>query len=392
MKTIKDAIHGDIYLTEFDISVLDSPQFQRLRHINQLGLADLIYPSATHTRFQHCLGTFYLTGKIAEALRLDSETTKELKISGLLHDIGHLPFSHTLEKALKNSNFSDHVDISRNIILNNLKDTLEKDGVDTKNVIKNIEGKGRFGRIFSSGADVDKMDYLIRDSYFTGVAYGLCDLSRLISTATLVDDVFAFRYKGLRTVESLILSRFMMYSAVYDHPVKKCAEKMLFAAMDSMDKRSFNIKKLIEGDEIDFMSIMRAQDGITKDLIRRIDNRNLFKRGNIITKKDLTQEQLERCFEIRDNTKIISRIENDISESLDIPKGYVLIDILKKPRGIENIKIEKDGELLNLSDISLFSRSLLNMGWQDWRVSFYCPKKYKETMNRKAKDIFISHL
>ncbi|MBW6452050.1 MAG: HD domain-containing protein [DPANN group archaeon] len=392
MKIIKDAIHGDIYLTDFDLAILDTPEFQRLRHIKQLGLADLIYPSATHTRFQHSLGTFYITAKTAESLELDKDTIKELKVSALLHDIGHLPFSHTLEKTLNRSQFSDHVDISRDIILNKMSKILEENGVDPKNVVKNIEGKGKFGKIFSSGADVDKMDYLLRDSYFTGVAYGLCDLSRLLSTSILVDDIFAFKHKSLRTIESLVLSRFMMFSAVYDHPVKKGAEKMLMLAMDSMDKRSLNIKKLIEGDEIDFLSIMRQQDGITKDMINRIDNRNLFKRAGKITKKELKPEQLDKCFEIKNNLKTIRRIENEIAEALKIPKGYILIDILRKPKGIENIKIYKDNELVNLSEVSLFSKSLLNLGWQDWRVSFYCPNKYKEIVSNKAKDIFISFL
>ncbi len=393
VKIIKDAVHGDIECSELEIKLIDTPQFQRLRNIRQLGLSDLVYPSATHTRYEHCLGTMHLAGKIGHALNLDQKDLSLIRVSGLLHDIGHLPFSHTLEKVLSNGAGHLHEKNAADIIDNDLSDILEEYGIDAGAVKAMILGNGKYGKILSSGVDVDKMDYLVRDSYFTGVAYGVIDLSRLMHISAIKDGTFAFQEKGLRTIESVILARFMMFSAVYDYPTKKTAERMVFRALDAMDRRSLNITKLLKIDEIDFQSALRQQDGYTKDIIDMIDSRRIFKTASMIRKNDLSSEHVSRCLEIKDNCAQHKRIEDSMAKEIGIPEGYLIIDIMNYPKGIENINILRyDGTINNLRDISPLSRSLMRQRWQDWKVSFLCPEEYRGKAKEKCKELFLKYL
>ncbi|MEA3230075.1 MAG: HD domain-containing protein [archaeon] len=392
-KVIKDAVHGDIECSELEMKIIDSPQFQRLRNIRQLGLADLIYPSATHTRYEHSLGVMHLAGKLGQTLNLDKEDTNNIKIAGLLHDIGHLPFSHTLESVLSNATEHLHEKNTINIIENQFSEILEDYSVDINTVKSAILGNGKYGKILSSGVDIDKMDYLVRDSYFTGVAYGVIDLSRLMHTSVIKDNIFAFHEKGLRTVESVIIARFMMYSAVYDYPTKRAAGRMLFRALDAMDRRSLNITKLLKIDDTDLLSTLRQQEGYAKDIIKRIDKRKIFKKADRISKDELENEKILRCIAMHNSSNQLTKIENRIARELKIPEGYLIIDIKSYPKGIENINIIKqDGKIVKLKDISAFSRSLMRQRWQDWEISFFCPKKYRKTAQKGAKEIFLNHL
>ncbi|NOQ55239.1 MAG: HD domain-containing protein [Nanohaloarchaea archaeon] len=393
VKIIKDAVHGDIECSGLEMEIIDSPQFQRLRKIGQLGLSDLVYPSANHTRYEHSLGVMHLAGKIGHSLDLPEKDTKLIRIAGLLHDIGHLPFSHTLESVLSNGADHLHETNAINIIETDFSELFEKHDIDKDAVKDMIIGKGKYGNILSSGVDIDKLDYLTRDSYFTGVAYGVIDLSRLMHIATVDDGIFAFHEKGLRTIESVILARFMMFSAVYDYTTKRTAERMLFHALDAMDRRSLNITKLLKIDEVDFLSTLRQQDGYTKDIIDRIDKRHIFKTARIITKNDLSTEHVAKCLEIKDSIYQLKRIENTIAKELNIPKGYLILDIMDYPKGIENINIKKyNGDIVKLKDISALSRSLMRQRWQDWRVSFLCPKEYRQIVKEKAKNLFLKCL
>ncbi len=392
VKIIKDAVHGDIECSELEIKLIDTPQFQRLRNIRQLGLSDLIYPSATHTRYQHSLGVMHLGGRLGRALDLDIEDTKHLRIAGLLHDIGHLPYSHTLERVLSERGL-DHEKNATIIIEEDMKDLLEDNGIDSKTINDAILGKGRLGKMMSSGVDIDKLDYLSRDSYFTGVAYGVIDMSRVLHIASIDNDIFAFEKKGIKTIESVVLARFMMFSAVYEYKAKKAAERMLFRALDAMDRRSLNSRKLLSIDEADFQSILRSQEGYTKDIIGRIDHRDLFKRAGSMTKDELTADQLSRCLDIKDSCATQKRIEDSMARKLGIPEGYLITDIRPRPKGIEDIMlIGSDRKYNKLRDVSAMSRSLMRQRWHDWEVSFYCPKEYRKKVSPKVKDLFMQSL
>ena len=180
-KFIRDSVYGDIRLNEIEVEVMDNPQFQRLRRIKQLGLISLIYPGANHTRFEHSIGTMHIASKLADKLDLNQEDKELVRISALLHDIGHGPFSHVSEGVLS----FPHEELTKYVIKNTaIRDIVEKK-FDIDKIIEIINGEGKFGPIVSGELDADRMDYLLRDSHYTGVAYGIIDYERIISNINL---------------------------------------------------------------------------------------------------------------------------------------------------------------------------------------------------------------
>ena len=166
-KFIRDSVYGDIRLNEFEVRIMDMPQFQRLRRIKQLGLISLIYPGATHTRFEHCVGTMNLGSKLAEELGLTNDEIELIRASGLLHDIGHGPFSHVSEGVLS----FPHEELTKYVVTETSMRDLLEEKFDVNEIVDIVNGKGDLGPIVSGELDVDRMDYLLRDSHNTGVTY-----------------------------------------------------------------------------------------------------------------------------------------------------------------------------------------------------------------------------
>ena len=192
-KTIRDPIHGDIKLDGLFLELIESPEIQRLYHIKQLGFAHLVFPGAHHTRFEHSLGAYYVASRAAEMLNLNKEEKEIIACASILHDIGHGPFSHTLEYILRNTLNVDHIDLTEKLIFGeytifnnkekefiealNVFEILKKHSIDHKEIINIIRGKSNkkpyLSQLLNSSIDVDQLDYLIRDAYYTGVAYGM---------------------------------------------------------------------------------------------------------------------------------------------------------------------------------------------------------------------------
>ena len=189
---------------------MDTPQFQRLRRIKQLGLISLIYPGATHTRFEHSVGTINLGSKLAKKLELENDEQDLIRISALLHDIGHGPFSHVSEKVLS----VKHEELTKYVIKHTSLRDLVDEKFDVNEITDIITGKGYLGPIVSGELDVDRMDYLLRDSHNTGVAYGIIDYERIISNLKL-EDGLVLDIKGVQAEEGALVSRYFMYPSVY---------------------------------------------------------------------------------------------------------------------------------------------------------------------------------
>ncbi len=228
VKRIYDEVHGYIELTEAELSIVDSPVFQRLRFVKQLAAAWYVYPGATHTRFSHSLGAMHIMGKVASRLYSlgyihSKDDVQLLRLVALLHDIGHTPFSHAIEPYLKTKLGISHEDLSRVIILGSyeIRETLAEYGYDPYEIVAILEGKHReplFNQLTSGGLDVDRMDYLLRDALHTGVAYGTIDIHRLVNTLVVDGEGnLAILEKGLEALENFYTARLHMYRAVYYH-------------------------------------------------------------------------------------------------------------------------------------------------------------------------------
>lgn len=229
-KIINDPIHGFISINDdliFDL--VEHPHFQRLRRIRQLGLTALIYPGATHTRFHHALGAMHLMHKAIEVLDkkgviITDEEALAAKVAILLHDIGHGPFSHVLERAIIPG--IRHEELS--LLFMNILNREFKGGLDLAIKIFTDQYEKRFlHQLVSSQLDMDRLDYLTRDSFYTGVSEGIVGLERIIQMLNVVDDQLVIDEKGIYSVEKFILARRLMYWQVYLHKTALAADTLL---------------------------------------------------------------------------------------------------------------------------------------------------------------------
>ncbi|MEW9490997.1 MAG: HD domain-containing protein [Candidatus Aramenus sulfurataquae] len=221
MKKIYDEIHGYVELGDVEVGIVDSPVFQRLRRVKQTSLAFIVYPGATHSRFSHSLGTYYLADKLGQRLlRASYMSDKEyehLRLAALLHDVGQFPFSHSIEgyylpKEFGNKDLREYV-----ILRSDLRDVINDHGYDPRKILDIYTGNSILSSVIDSEVDVDRLDYLVRDSRHTGVQLGNIDLERLLDTITYREDGIEVLEKGIISLENFYISRLHMYQAVYYH-------------------------------------------------------------------------------------------------------------------------------------------------------------------------------
>lgn len=229
-KIINDPVYGFLRFPERELmDIINHPWFQRLRHIKQMGTAHLVYPGATHTRLHHSLGACHLMGKALDELNAKGiEITKEEQLAArmaiLLHDIGHGPFSHALEHALVEG--ISHETVSQ-LIMRRLN--IELPGLldNTISIFNHTYPKKFLHQLVSSQLDVDRMDYLNRDSFYTGVSEGVIGYDRILQMLTVQDDELLVEEKGVHSVEKFIIARRLMYWQVYLHKTVLGSEILL---------------------------------------------------------------------------------------------------------------------------------------------------------------------
>jgi hypothetical protein len=239
VRKINDPIFGLIDLNQIESQIIDTPLFQRLRYIKQLGLAHYVYPTATHSRFTHSLGVFNLTDVICDVLKqensdlFDKDSINNLKMAALLHDIGHFPFSHSVEFFSKREDFKieklpfffqfPHEKFGTYIIRNSyLKDILNENGYDSEQICSLIEGNDLeniiLNRIINWELDADRLDYILRDSFFTGVGFGNVNYQYLLNNFKVYNNTrIVIDTKAIRDIEHFIISRFSLHDRVYTH-------------------------------------------------------------------------------------------------------------------------------------------------------------------------------
>jgi HD superfamily phosphohydrolase len=229
-KIINDPVYGLITLPNTLVfEIIEHPWFQRLRRILQLGLTHYVYPSAVHTRYQHALGAMHLMTQAVDALKSKGISISEEEEEGvlcaiLLHDIGHGPYSHALEQTMVKD--LSHEDLSL-LMMDSLNYFLDHRLDIANKIFRNDYPKRFLHQLVSSQLDMDRLDYLSRDSFFTGVAEGVINTDRIIKMLTVVDDQLVVEAKGIYSIEKFIIARRLMYWQVYLHKTVIAAEYML---------------------------------------------------------------------------------------------------------------------------------------------------------------------
>lgn len=348
---IRDPIHGYIFISELEKRIIDTHIFQRLRRIKQLGGAYLTYPGAEHTRFGHSLGAMHLAGVVGEHLvnlgLIKEDEIEYLRIAALLHDIGHGPFSHVYEDISMKYLGKDHEDLTYWLITESeIKDILNDYGLDVEEVAtlaiskKNSEKMKILDQVISSQYDVDKMDFLVRDSHFTGVQYGLVDIFRIIHSLDVINGKLAVEIPGaLYALESFLIARYEMFKAVYYHRSVRSANLMLSEAMN-LAREYLGIIGFKTPEEY-----ILFDDGYIITKIRELKQtkekelKQAYKLIEMYTKREL----LKCAYEITVHTKnkflasiltierLRREIEREIAKRAEINENEVFIDVPTLP-------------------------------------------------------------
>lgn len=291
---ITDPVHRYISFSAVERDLIDTSVFQRLRRIRQLAGAHLVYPSAQHSRFEHSLGTMHIAGYAGESLLrkgfIDSEDNlQELRLAALLHDVGHGPFSHLFEEVLESKCNMTHEDIGKKVILESeISDVLSGHGYTPSDICRLSFGESRSGflnEIIAGSLSADIMDYLPRDSLFTGAEYGKIDYHRLIASFEVVaTGHLAINKSALYSFESMLISRYEMFKAVYFHKTVRSAEVMLLHSLAQADNH-------LQITKISLDEFLSLTDEVTLEQICSFDkNDNASKLA-----KDYRDRRLLKC-------------------------------------------------------------------------------------------------
>lgn len=381
MKHVKDALHGYIELDEVEKKVVDSGEMQRLRRIQQLGLSSLVYPSATHTRFQHSLGVMHLAGRFADSLELDRERRKELRIAGLLHDSGHGPFSHASELVMENYGYS-HEDFSCKVV-DRLEDCFNVDPDRVKRIIK---GELEIGQAVAGDIDADRMDYLMRDAHSSGLEHGHIDASTIIRLAEIDSRRLVFDSKAIDALESLFTSRFHMIKTLYTHHAVNIAEKML---QRSLEDYITDVEEEMRMDDYEMHNALLNSEGESKELYRKVKDRELYKKCLEWDRDQLSKEQLKSLEKTVENER---KLEEKIAENAGVEASKVIVDAPSTPSIKDiNVKIKKNGEVKDMTDLSPVPSALSKAEWRTVKMEVFCEPGLEKKVGESAEQVLAQH-
>lgn len=330
VRRFRDPIHGFIDVYADEMEVIQDLVFQRLRRIKQLSFADLVYHGAEHSRFGHVLGAMHLAGRALQRIKercntsVDDVDIMTARMAALLHDVGHRPFSHALDSLFDSRPDQSHEALSEALVLGRFAPMIEggKGGVSPKRVAGLIRGRTDAGKPFltqliSGQLDVDRMDYLLRDSHYAGVKYGIFDLDILMDSLVLAEGKLAVSSDGVMAVEQMILARHHMFGQVYHHKTKRAFEGMAKnvarplikdGVLEYPSPQSLKCESdlLVEMDDAWLMrKISSAKDaataGIAQDLLKRRPFTEICKYDPFSPEYGLREDQLARFFSVKEH-------------------------------------------------------------------------------------------
>ena len=383
MTAIKDSVHGHVRLDPVAAELIDTPAFQRLRHIKQLSTVRLVYPSANHTRFEHSLGVYHLARQAVEGLRLDSDTAAHVRAAAMLHDVGHGPYGHQTEGIIRRRTGRDHDDIGWLLTDPDREVTqvLERNDLDPERVASLIAGDGGLGALVSGELDVDRMDYLRRDAHHTGVPYGTVDTGRLLAELRLTgDDELVLAEGNVATAESVLVARSLMNAVVYRHHVSRVAGAMLERACERyLERRRVDMGAFQRLADHDLLVELREH---VPELGRRIERRDLYKRAAWVGLDCVPAGTVDAGREEE------LAAEREIADRVGVEPEAVVVDIPARPGLKESgSSVVVDGTPRRLADVSELVAGLRAAERRRWRLGVYCPADRVDAVGTAAVDV-----
>ncbi len=387
MITIKDTVHDHIEIDGVAADLIDTPAVQRLRHVKQLGTVGLVYPSANHTRFEHSLGVSHLARRALDHLGVDGRNADRIEAAAILHDVGHGPFSHNLESLTHRRTGKYHDDVEELLAEGAVGDVLRDHDLDPERVAGIVAGEGPYAGLVSGELDVDRMDYLVRDAYHTGVPYGTIDTERFVRELTFADDedgspVLVLDEGNVQTAESLLLARALMNPVVYTHHVARVSKAMLRrAATDLLDATAVTAAELRRMDDHDFLVAIRDHRE-TAEMARRYDERDLYKLS-VWAEYDDVPERVHEA----DHDEVFE-MERVIAEEAGVDDDRVILDVPPEPSMRESTaRVTVNGEVRRLGRQSPLVNALRTVQRNQWRLGVYTPAADTDRVGRAAAEV-----
>ena len=431
VKTVHDPVHGSIRVDGPFLGILDRHEMQRLRGTRQLGAGYFVFPGANHTRFEHCLGTYRLAGRMAEAIGLSKEDSDAVRAAALMHDICHAPYSHTLEAVMEDRTGCGHMELARDLIMGRvpshrpedddlfggeepISSLLEGAGIDPVAVCELISSPGTTEReealdafvgapadhfpskdyihqIIHGPVDADQMDYLVRDARYTGVAMGNIDIDRLISTMEVYNDRICIRRGGAPAAEGLMVSRSLMYTSVYFHQTVRVLGRMIVKAAD---ESGLDLSDVYLWDDADLEKAIIARGGRPSELIRRVRGRRFYRRAVSVTSGD-TDEDLARMLSHYSPYKRRTELEAAVADRAGLEDWQVAIDMPTPSTLLSKVQIGKtdvsildgDGRVRPLTRSSPLAKALQSRDAFGWSVVVACPEGAEGAVRKAASKV-----
>jgi uncharacterized protein len=360
MLVIRDPLHNNIRLDPLARELIETPAFQRLRYVRQLGLAFLVYPGATHTRFEHALGTYHLARRSLALLgeenglsRVADDECAVVTGAALLHDLGHYPFSHALEEI----GAMHHEEVARNLICGGeVGEILARHlgAGAAERIIALVRGDSRspLQRLISGSLDLDKLDYLRRDALMCGVSYGDIDVDRLLNSLVLVDDhesrglTVGIAEKGLSALESLLFAKYQMYRNVYWHHAIRSATAMYKRLVaDALDAGELAADRLAAFTDEGLLHLLEKAK---HPMLVALRARKLYKRAFECPAAELSDGAAEW---IADDPELTATAEDALATELGLNPGELLLDYPTKTQmlGLDIPVKRRDGSIRRLT-------------------------------------------
>lgn len=413
-QVIRDPLHGYIAFDELARAIIDTVEMQRLRRIRQLGFSYLVYPGANHTRFEHSLGTYHLMNLVLDRLEVAKGEEQELLAAALIHDVGHGPYSHVTEPLIRKYTGKGHEQIEDCLVhhepdssarseaelpVRRIVDVLEAYCLDPHKLLSYLRGERPeprqprdLARILNGEIDVDKMDYLVRDSYYTGVAYGVVDNIRLIRGLDFSNQELVITEKGIPPAEYLLFSRFLMHPTVYNHHTSRIAQVMFVHALEAFIHAQPDMppeecaQALRTMDDAAITIALRDTAGYPQELMRRIDERQLFKRAVYAGVNELDPQVVADLQHEQNQAEIAA----EISARAGVEQRYVLLDVQQPKQEVLEVSaatVLLGNELKRLREVSSLVAMLSREFEQQYKIGVYTPERYRGEVKKAAEAV-----